>query len=48
MFAYWLIWVSVCAMGGFQFVSCVVTCVLVCAMCGFQFMPCMGVGLCSG
>ena len=41
MFGYWLIWVSVCAMGGFQFVSCVVACVSDYAVGGFWFVPCM-------
>ena len=37
MFGYWLIWVSVCAMGGFRFVSCVVAYVSVCvAFVGFN------------
>ena len=41
MFGYWLIWVSVCPMGGFRFVSFVVAWVSVYAVGVFRFVPCV-------
>ena len=41
MFGFWLIWVSVCPMGGFRFASFVVAWVSVYAVDGFWFVSCV-------